>query len=315
MIVPSEKIELHYYFSDETHSMNATVRNECEREILLIIKHLLYSLDVDAQIDSEALREGGLKDLWKLIGKNSPQITLILAVLTIYLSRVPVENKELVKLQIENLKLDNEIKQNELKKINQDLKNHEEITEELVQKVLEKLDDDYKIAWHKSNFYKKLNFYPKVAGISTRLFNSENKPTDQERTVTRNQFPNLIIHSDKFPPLIDDNAIIDIISPVLTKGNFQWKGSYKGQILSFEMKDKDFKNSVFNKQIEFVNGTAIKCVLQQNRKIDELGIIQITSTQVTTVIEIIEGNEIAFTKQGKKYFKDKDDKDKQMLLF
>lgn len=295
--------------------MNATVRNECEREILLIIKHLLYSLDVDAQIDSEALREGGLKDLWKLIGKNSPQITLILAVLTIYLSRVPVENKELVKLQIENLKLDNEIKQNELKKINQDLKNHEEITEELVQKVLEKLDDDYKIAWHKSNFYKKLNFYPKVAGISTRLFNSENKPTDQERTVTRNQFPNLIIHSDKFPPLIDDNAIIDIISPVLTKGNFQWKGSYKGQILSFEMKDKDFKNSVFNKQIEFVNGTAIKCVLQQNRKIDELGIIQITSTQVTTVIEIIEGNEIAFTKQGKKYFKDKDDKDKQMLLF
>jgi len=315
MIAPAEKIELHYYFNDETHSMNATVRNECEREILLIIKHLLSSLDVDAQIDTEALREGGLKDWWKLIGKNSPQITLILAVLTIYLSRVPVENKELVKLQIENLKLDNEIKQNELKKIKQEVKKEEEITEELVQKVLEKLDDDYKIAWHKSNFYKKLNFYQKVTSVSTRLLNSENKPTDQERTVTRSQFPILIIHSDKFPPLIDDNAVIDIISPVLTKGNFQWRGLYKGEILSFEMKDKDFKSSVLNKQIEFVNGTAIKCVLQQNRKIDELGIIQITSTQVTTVIEIIEGKEIVFTEQGKKYLKDKDDKDKQMKLF
>lgn len=315
MITPSDKLELHYYFSDNSHSMNATIRNECERELLLILKELIFSLDVEIEIDSEAFLEGGLKNWWKAFGKNSAQITLILAVLTVILSRIPVENKELVKLQIENLKLDNEIKKNELKKIKQEVKTDEDVTNEIVEKVIEKLDNDYKIIWHKSNFFKKLNFYLKVDKISTQLLDNNNKPTNPERTVFRNQFPLLIVHSDRFPPFIDDEALIDIVSPVLTKGNFQWKGIYKGQVLSFEMKDKDFKNSVLNIQVEFVNGIAIKCVLQQNRKIDEVGIIQTVNSQVLTVLEIVESNNTIETDQGKKYRKDKKESDKQMKLF
>src|SRR5258705_4110450 len=161
MISPSNKIELHYHFKDNSHSMNATVRNDCEKELLLILKELIVSLNVEAEIDSEALLEGGLKNLWKLLGKNSAQITLILAVATVILSRVPIENKELVKLQIENLKLDNELKQHELKKIKLEINSDQDITDELVEKIIEKLDNDYKLLWYKSNFYKKLNFYPK----------------------------------------------------------------------------------------------------------------------------------------------------------
>jgi hypothetical protein len=33
------------------------------------------------------------------------------------------------------------------------------------------------------------------------------------------------------------------------------------------MNDQTFKNSVLNKEIEFINGTAIKCVLNQIEKL------------------------------------------------
>src|SRR5688500_20307290 len=120
MINTANKLELHYYFVDHSHSMSATVRHECEREILLILKELSVVLDFSIEVESEAFQEGGLKNLWKLLAKNSAQITLLLAVATVILSRVPVENKELVNLQIENLKLDNEIKHSELRKIKQE---------------------------------------------------------------------------------------------------------------------------------------------------------------------------------------------------
>lgn len=314
MIAPTNKIELHYYFTDDSHSMNAQVRNECEREILAIIKEMLTSLDIEVDIESEAFTEGGLREWWKLLGKNSPQITLVIALLTIYLSRIPVENKELVQLQIENLKLDNEIKQQELRKIKNEIKTDEQVTEEVVENVIQKLDKDYKLIWHKSNFYKKLNFYLKVDKIATRQLDQNNKPLDNERTVLRRDFREFILKSDKFPPNIDEEAIIDIISPVLKKGKFTWKGFYRGQVIGFEMRDEEFKNAVLNKQIEFVNGTAIKCVLHQNRKIDELGLIQIINNQVLTVLEIVEGNTTIKTEQGTRYLRDKKATENQMKL-
>lgn len=65
MIKQANKIELHYFFRDETHTMNAFVRNECEKELLTIIKEVILSLDIEVDIESEAFKEGGLKEIWK----------------------------------------------------------------------------------------------------------------------------------------------------------------------------------------------------------------------------------------------------------
>lgn len=294
--------------------MNAFIRNDCEKELLTIFKEVILSLDIEIDIESEAFKEGGLKEIWKFLGKNGVQITLVLTVFGLILSRIPVENKELVKLQIENLELDNEIKRQELKKIKNEVKTEEELTEKVIERVLEILDKDYKIVWHKSNFYKKLNFYPKVTKLTTQRLNERNEPVENERTVERNQFGNFILRSDTFPPNIDEEAVIDIISPVLKKGNFNWKGFYKGDIINFEMNDQSFKNSVLNKEIEFINGTAIKCVLHQNRKIDETGLVKVVQNKVMTVFEIITGDNYVATEQGKKYKRDKDLKNDQLKL-
>jgi len=314
VIRQANKIELHYFLRDETHTMNAFIRNECEKELLTIFKEVILSLDIEIDVESEAFKEGGLKEIWKFLGKNGVQITLILTVFVLVLSRIPVENKELVNLQIENLELDNELKRQELKKIKNEVKTNEELTEEVVERVLEILDNDYKIIWHKSNFYKKLNFYPKVTKLATQRLNEQNEPVEKERTVERQDFGKFILRSDTFPPNIDEEALIDIISPVLKKGNFSWKGFYKGDIISFEMNDQMFKNSVLNKEIEFINGTAIKCFLHQNRKIDETGFVKIVQNKVLTVIEIITEDNYLATEQGKRYKRDKDLKKDQLKL-
>jgi hypothetical protein len=305
VIQPANRLELHYFFRDDSHTMNAFVRNECEKELLLIFKEVVTALDLDVDIECEAFKEGGLKEIWKFLGKNGVQITLILTIIGLVLSRIPVENKELIKLQIENLQFDNELKRQQLKKIKQEVKSDEELTEEVVDKVIEILDKDYKIAWHKSNFYKKLNLYPKVSKLSTQRLNEYNQPIEDEKSVERWQFSKFILRSDSFPSNIDEEAVIDIISPVLKKGNFSWKGFYKGEIINFEMSDIDFKNSVLNKEIEFINGTAIKCILHQNRKIDETGLIKIVQSKALTVFEIIEGNNLTETIQGNKYKRNK----------
>jgi len=314
VIQPANRLELHYFFRDDSHTMNAFVRNECEKELLLIFKEVVAALDMDVDIECEAFKEGGLKEIWKFLGKNGVQITLILTIIGLVLSRIPVENKELVKLQIENLQLDNELKRQQLKKIKHEVKSNEELTDEVVDKVIEILDKDYKIVWHKSNFYKKLNLYPKVIKLSTQRLNEHNQPIENEKSVERQQFSKFILRSDSFPPNIDEEAVIDIISPVLKKGNFSWKGFYKGEIINFEMADIDFKNSVLNKEIEFINGTAIKCILHQNRKIDETGLIKVVQSKALTVFEIIEGDNLTETIQGNKYKRNKKLLDDQLAL-
>lgn len=314
MINKANKIELHYFLCDDTHTMNSFIRNECEKELLAIFKEVIFSFDIDIDIESEAFKEGGLKEIWKFLGKNGIQITLILTIIGLLLSRIPVENKELIKLKIENLELDNELKKQQLKNIKDEVKTEEELTAEIVERILIILDNDYKIVWHKSNFYKKLNYYPKVTRLTTQQLNEQSEPIGNKRTVTRSQFGNFILSSDKFSPNINEEAVIDIISPVLKKGNFNWKGFYKGDIISFGMNDQTFKKAVLNKKIEFINGTAIKCVLQQNRQIDETGLVKVVQNKVLTVIEIITGVNYVATEQGKKYKRDKKLKNSQLKL-
>ena len=132
--------------------------------------------------------------------------------------------------------------------------------------------------------------------------------------LTRDDFLKSIIHSDKLNSIIDDEAIIDIISPVIKKDNYKWRGYYKSEVIGFQMRDKIFKNTVLKKEIEFVNGTAIKCVLEQSRIIDESGDIKIKNNQVLTVLEIIHDYDKKETSQGKKYKYEKEAMNKQIKL-
>ena len=67
------------------------------------------------------------------------------------------------------------------------------------------------------------------------------------------------------------------------------------------MKDEIFKSSVRKNEIEFTNGTSIKCVLKQKRIINEFGLIKTKSCDVLVVLEVMKKSESVTTEQGKKY--------------
>lgn len=308
----ANKIELHYFFRDNTHTMNAFVRNECEKEFLNVFKEVILSLDLEIDLESEAFQKGGLKEIWSFLGANGIQLTLIVAILGLIFSRVPVDNKELIKLQIENLELDNELKKEKLKEIKNKVHAQEELTEEALEHIVQVLESNNKIILYRSNFYKKLIYYPKVTKLTTQILNEYNQPIEKKKTVERLHFDKFILRSDNISPIIDDDATIDIISPVLIKGNFSWKGYYNREIINFEMNDQIFRNSVLNKEIEFKNGTAIKCVLHQNRRINEAGILKVYQYKVITVVKIITGKDYIETEQGRKHKRNKILEDSQL---
>ncbi len=161
--------QLHYFFGDNSHGFDAVVRNECEKELLNLYHDVAKTLDFKLLVQSEPPKEGGFIELWKFLGENPNQVTLIVSAIAIILSRIPVENKKLTKLQIENLKLDNELKKKELRELKLKSKDESEIDEELIKKVVELLLINYKITWRRSNFYKKIAQYKRIYSRSLTI--------------------------------------------------------------------------------------------------------------------------------------------------
>ena len=99
------KIELHYFFADTSHSMNALIRNKCEINLLGILKEISTVLNARLQIETEAYAEGGLKERFVLRSKSEFIRSFAAAVFHYVLSlevdiekTVSEENKEETKL-------------------------------------------------------------------------------------------------------------------------------------------------------------------------------------------------------------------------
>lgn len=306
------KFELHYFFYDKSHSMDAIVRNKCEYELLGIFREVADRLDIKIDLESEALVEGGLKEVWNFIGKNSPQLTLVLFAATLILSRVPATNERLEQLKETELNLSIEEKKLNIEKLKKEIENTEKID---IDKLSEIVNDYLKIRKHKSNFYSHLMSYSKVSQISTKGLDENYEEIIPEKIVERKDFYKFILQTDELPAEIDEEAIIEIISPVLKSGNYKWKGLYDNEPISFYMKDKDFKTSIIRDGIKFKNGTIIECVIEKSRKIDNIGEIIISGYSVKTVMKKSDDSESFSTPQGEKYKRIKKEKQRQYKLF
>lgn len=245
-------------------------------------------MEISIHLETEPTEEGGFKETWKFLGKNSIQITLIISVAATLLSRFPVENEKLTELQIENLKLDNEIKRKELEKLNIELlQEHQDLTDEKLKDSINLVVKNYKISWRKSNLYRKLNNYAKIDSIEIQRF--KNKiPVGPPRKVLKDSFQKFILKSDDLPNLETENAIIDVISPAIKSGKFRWKGFYNNEIINFEMNHYQFKTHVLRGNVHFSNTFSIKVDMTQIRKIDQEGNVKVTNTIVNRVIATIE---------------------------
>ena len=158
------KLEMHYYLSDGSHSMNALVKNQCEAEFIAVAVEAAKILDLQIELNTEALQEGGIREIWTALGDNSAQIALIISTLALIFSVVPREDQELIDLQKEDLRLSLEERRASIKKLKEEIKNND-VSEDSVKRAAKIASSSYKVATRKSNFYKKIVGYKKVVKI------------------------------------------------------------------------------------------------------------------------------------------------------
>ncbi|ENT6819459.1 hypothetical protein [Vibrio vulnificus] len=313
-IAYSTKLQMHYYLENGSHSMDAIARNKCESEVLAIVQEIAKVLNTQIVIEAEAWKEGGLRDIWAFTNANAAVISVIVSIAGIVISRIPTTDPELEQLQKEDLKLSILERRINLAKLQKEVE-EDKVTQDTVEKVASLVDTNYKVVTRKSNFYKQLNNTPKITKVGINGLDKEGEEAFKEAMVQRSDFKRFILHSNSLPVQIEDNAVIEIISPVLRNGRHKWKGIYKGESISFSMNDQDFKRDVLSEQISFTHGAAIKCVLHIHRKLDEVGDVVVTGYSVDTVIENGQENVFQETMQGKKYRHQKALKDAQQDLF
>jgi len=310
ILVEQDKIEFHYFFSDDSHSMNARILHTCNTEILGIINKLSDICDIDFQIETIALEEGGIKQIWHFLGENSSQITMILSFIMVLLMLRPANDKDLIDLQKENLKLKNEKLELEIK----DLKN-KEIGDKVDSEIIEVLNIDHDITLHRSRYYENLEKEEKITKVETISYDSSNN-TIEVRSIEKKEFIYYIKYKEDLSDIIDNEATIKIIAPVLLNKKLKWKGMYKNQYIDFYMNDKEFKKEIEMGSVIFKSGSVIQCILVVKRKRDEVGIEYITSYAVRTVLSVYIGSQEIVTLKGKIHkIVEKEKKDQLALGF
>lgn len=166
----------------------------------------------------------------------------------------------------------------------------------------------------RSNFYKTLLPYAKVTAFGMGVKKAKTSP--EEVVVGKRDFIKYVLRTDKLEPVVVEEAVIHITAPVIDGSNVKWKGILDGEAITFAMKDEAFKSMVMRREVSFQNGNAIRCRLLVERKLDELGEVDITNRTVEVVIEKLDATGNAFeTPQGKQQrFFDKHANDQQPLF-
>lgn len=306
------RVEIHYYFSDESHSMNALIRNKCESYLLGILKEISSVINGRLLIETEAFAEGGLREKYVLKGKNeflrafaASVFHFVLPVEVNIEKVVSEENKQETKQRIEKLR-------NDLKEYQRD--NDYKIDMENAAILF---SSNLKIIKLKSNFFRQINNSEKVTKVSVRLVDTEGNYTSKANTINRKRFNTYMLVADTLKPERDEAALIEIISPVLKTGSYKWRGIYvqSGKTINFAMKDNDFKNDVISQSIPFKNGTRIECILESTRKMNEFGETVVTGYSVITVNKKVDDQVVVETTQGKTARKKKEVQMQQLDLF
>lgn len=298
----NSKLELHYYFNDSSCYMDAQIKYRCERELLSFVRFTADALDVKMTVYCEPYQKGGFKEIWGVAGENPRAISIVLNIVMQTLARPLFFSKKSKPGQPEKESYDEEQVQYELAVFRKALKTSPS-GGILTAQLLDGINSIPKVCKYKSNFFEALRGYPKVKKISLRELNERNKSKSGVLEVKREDFEAYILRSDELPSVQDQNAVIEIISPVLKDSKYRWKGIYDkgGETIDFYMNDPDFKEDMLQEKVSFKSGMCIDCVLEIDRKLNETGEIVPVSYTVHTVIRTRNDQLVIVTPQGKRH--------------
>ena len=175
--------------------------------------------------------------------------------------------------------------------------------------------DENVVKKKRSNYYENISTCKKIKKVTIDITDDLKKNIYLEREVIKADFPNYIMTSDDLEPDNDENAVIEIISPVLKKGKYKWSGIYKGEVIQFTMKSNEFKTLVQIGQVIFKNGSSINCHLLTHKKVNAEGDVKITGYEVVLVNHYFENDKPIETPEGKRYRQIREAESNQLTLF
>lgn len=310
-------IELHYWFNDDSHTINAVVFNKCEYEFLGIAKEIAQKLKVDLEIETEPLGEGGLRSWFKFKAKDKDAIKVgvILYIITTLLGTpLTITIDELTRMAIQSVFESTEVKQlkeqKEIAELKLDIAKIEAETKRLSRRI-----DENVVKKKRSNYYENISSCKKITKVTIGITDDLKKNIYLEREVIKADFPHYIMTSDDLEPDSDENAVIEIISPVLKKGKYKWSGIYHGEVIQFTMKSNEFKTLVQTGQVIFKNGSSINCHLLTHKKVNAEGEVKITGYEVVLVNYYFENDKPIETPEGKRNGQIREAESNQLTLF
>src|SRR5690606_8486343 len=289
-----EFLQLHYFLRDELHSVDAFINNKAEYELLRIFKEVINILELEGELEFEtiAIGEGGIKAFYKILSKKKNKRKLknalmyLAGILSVIISDVVSDQ---INTDHEYEKLKKQEIQLRIEQLKRDLENDEATEDEktvIIQNLSIYIAETNKVKLFKSNFYSTLLKEEKIEQVSTQRLNESLEPITKENIVPRKDFNKFILHSVDIDPNYKENEVIEIVAPVLKKGNMKWKGIYNDRPISFYMRDGEFLASVINKEISFSNGTSIIADIEFEQKMNDDGDIEIGTISIFNVTDV-----------------------------
>lgn len=283
-------IEIHYVLDDKSHQMDAYALNKGTHEILSAINAFAKKLNVQLKVEAFALGEGGIREWLKIVKANEDKSAPITTEVVKYLvlSVFGVLGYAGVQI-IDYIKEDHEL--NDLKKA------------VLIKYITDESPDlaslDNKVSKLRSNYYNAIQKSDNVDKVQFASLDNAGY-VSFSREVPRGSFPAFILSDNLLEPKEVENAIIQITSPVIAKGDYNmWHGYYNGEFIAFKMLSNEFKTLVQQGEVSFKNGFSIQCLLRLTKSLMENGDERMSKYEVIRVDKyFISENEIE-TREGR----------------
>ncbi len=316
------ELTIHYHIRDGLHIMDAKIHNISEANILSIIEIVSETLGLNIHIDILARNEGGIKDIILFRPKTAKDKLLFTSIyapifvsfIIFLISYFLTKNPELEELQIQAYKAQiDALAIQEQQVIEKDEKDKQVL--DLLKKIDEKLPElnkgevVRKIRRKQSTIYKQLNEDKNVTAFSIEKISNEE--IIEVGRVNKCEFSNFVIETPEQIVELDEDATIEIVSPVLNNSNIKWKGIYNEEIIDFYMKDKEFKQQILNNNLQFGSNNILSAILEIKKKINERGEEEPSSYSVTAVLGTELKDGYIETAKGKRYREDP----RQLSLF
>lgn len=292
------EFKVHYHLAEGLHQMDATTRNRAESELLALLRELSSTIGAPFQVETKAREEGGIVELWSFVFQHKEHIALVMAILGPLLSAAPFYRAKLRQSKQQTIMNDLTIQ-----KLRLELAEKEDAAAERADskrsgktaamplepplapsEIAKALLARKKIARRRSNYYERLLEDPRIQAVG---FAPTHLRDAREQIVLRNQFPEFVVAPTDIEPLAYNNVSIEIVSPVLRSEGLKWRGFFEKKVISFELRDQDFRDRVATKRVQFQNGTLLRCDLEVLQREDETGDTEIAGYIVNAVHEVL----------------------------